>query len=122
MSSKGYYALLVSGIVTKNRLSVELVRRDFLPGEQRDYSETKIVPWTIAGLLQGSRTTLSVEAREDEISIVVDGHEVKTVQDSTYDQGFVGFIVSGPEQATFKNLVVEERNLGRRSVALALDR
>lgn len=122
MSSKGYYALLVSGTVSKNRLSVELVRRDFLPGEQRDYSETKIVPWTITGLLQNSETTLSVEAREDQISIVVDGHEVKTVQDPTYDQGFVGFIVSGPEQATFKNLVVEQKNLSSRSVALTPDR
>lgn len=96
MGSKGYYALLVSGAVNKSRISVELVRRDFLPGEQRDYSETKVVSWTIAGLLQNSGTTLSVEAREDTISIFAGGHEIKTVQDPTYDQGFVGFIVSGP--------------------------
>jgi VWFA-related protein len=108
MSSKGYYALLVSGTVNKSRISVELVRRDFLPGEQRDYSETKIVPWTVSGLLQPSGTTVSVESMGSQITIFADAHEIKTVQDPIYDEGFVGFIVSGPEQAIFKNLVVEQ--------------
>ena len=111
MSSKGYYALLVSGTVNKSRVSVELVRRDFLPGELRDYSEKQIVPWKMAGLLQPSGTTLSVESIGSQITIFADGHEIESVQDPTYDQGFVGFIVSGPEQATFKNLVVEQKGL-----------
>lgn len=51
MNSEGYYALLPSGLVEKKKLSVEVVRRDFLPNQQQDYTETSIVPWTIAGHL-----------------------------------------------------------------------
>jgi Ca-activated chloride channel family protein len=109
MTSRGYYALLLSGILKNKHLSVELVRRDFLPGEDRDYTETQIVPWATAGPPEPSGTNLSVEDTGDQISIFADGQEIKTVRDPTYDQGFVGLIISGAGHVTFKNLAVEER-------------
>ena len=89
MNSKGYYALLLSGIVKKKKLSVELVRRDFLPDTQQDYAETQIVPWTTVAQTTPSGTELSVEDVGNRISISVDGQEVGTVRDGTYDQGWV---------------------------------
>ncbi|MGB7024862.1 MAG: VWA domain-containing protein [Candidatus Acidiferrales bacterium] len=107
MNSNGYYALLLSGIVKKKRLSVELVRRDFLPGTQQDYAETQIVPWTTVVQTAPFGTELSVEDVGNQISISVDGQKVGTVCDGTYNQGWVGFVISGPGRATFKNLLVE---------------
>ena len=79
MNSKGYYALLLSGIVKKKRLSVELVRRDFLSDTQQDYAETQIVPWTAVAQTGPSGTELSVEDVGNQISISVDGQKVGTV-------------------------------------------
>lgn len=109
VNSKGYYALLLSGIPQKKHLSVELVRRDFLPNQQQDYTETQIIPWTIAAPIAPSGTKRSVQDTGNHISIFVDGQEINTVTDPTYNQGWVGLIISGPGQANFKNLVVEQR-------------
>ncbi|HEV2221865.1 MAG TPA: VWA domain-containing protein, partial [Candidatus Acidoferrales bacterium] len=87
MNSKGYYALLIGGIVKKKKLSVELVRRDFLPDTQQDYAETRIVPWTTVAEAAPPGTELSADDIGDQITIFVDGQEVGTVRDSTYDQG-----------------------------------
>lgn len=102
----GYYALLVSGTGEKSTLSVELVRRAFFG---RFYTETQLVPWTKVAQSSASGTELSVEAMGSQISIFVDGQEIKSVQDDTYDRGLSGFVISGPGHAIFKNLVVEQK-------------
>jgi hypothetical protein len=56
-----------------------------------------------------SATELSVKAIGKQISISADGQQVGSVQDNTYDQGYVGFVISGPGRAIFTNLVVEQR-------------
>ncbi|MGB7667214.1 MAG: hypothetical protein WBL66_08150, partial [Candidatus Acidiferrales bacterium] len=56
-----------------------------------------------------SIANISVKAVGGQISIYVDGLEIQTVEDDTYKQGLVGFVISGPGQATFKNLVVEQK-------------
>lgn len=109
MSPKGYYALLLSGIVEKKKLSVALVRRDFVGDTDQDYTETEIVPWTIVENASTPAGELSVEALKDRISILVNGTEVKSVSDDTYNQGLVGLVISGPGRATFRNLVVEQK-------------
>ena len=103
------YALLLSGVVKKKKLSVELVRRDFLPGAEQDYTETQIVPWTTVAQTTSSGTELSAQAIGNQISIFVDGQQVGTVRDGTYNQGWVGLLLSGPGQATFRSLVVEQK-------------
>jgi Ca-activated chloride channel homolog len=113
MNVNGYYALLVSGNTDKDKLSIELVRRDFLGGifgasYSDSYTEVQLVPWTTV-LQPSSGTELSVEAIGTEISVFVDGQEVKSVQDDSYDQGYVGFVISGPGRALFSNLLVQQK-------------
>ncbi|HEV2305567.1 MAG TPA: VWA domain-containing protein [Candidatus Acidoferrales bacterium] len=109
MNVNGYYALLLSGIAKEKELSVELVRRDFLPDTQQDFTETDIVPWTTVAQTATSETELAVDDSGDQISIFVDGQKVKTVRDGTYDEGWVGLVMCGPGHAIFKNLVVEQK-------------
>lgn len=61
MNPNGYHALLVSHIFKKKNWSGELVRRDFLPGTQQDYTETQIVPWTTVAETLPTGTELSAE-------------------------------------------------------------
>jgi hypothetical protein len=101
----GYYALLMSGVVGENDWSLKLVKRDFPAGEK------VIVPWrtVFVPALGRSGTDLSVEAIRDQIFIFVNDQKVISARDDTYDQGYVGFVVSGPGRATFKNLLVEQK-------------
>ena len=109
MNPKGYYALLLSSAGKKGKLSAKLVRRDFLSNYPDNYTETDIVPWAEVERAPASETQLSVQASEDRISIFVDGQPVKTARDNTYSQGWVGFVISGPGHAIFRDLVVRER-------------
>lgn len=107
MNPQGYYALLVRGAVHKDAISVELVRRNF---EGDIYRETQIVPWTeVPAPPSKSGTELSVEDIGDRITVFVGGREVKGVQDGAFAHGLVGFVISGPGRATFRNLVVEQK-------------
>lgn len=109
MSASGYYALLVGGSAGRDKLSVELVRRDFFGDSNNTYTEVQLVPWTMVNQPSASDTELSVEDVGKQISIFVNGQEVKTAQDDTYDQGYVGFVISGPGRAIFRDLVVEQK-------------
>jgi Ca-activated chloride channel homolog len=107
MNLNGCYALLMSRVIDRKKLSVELVRRDF---EGDSYKETEIVPWTeVAPNPSAPTTELSVEVVGDRISMFVDSQEVTTARDDAFSQGLVGFIISGPGRATFRDLVVEQR-------------
>jgi Ca-activated chloride channel homolog len=107
MNLNGCYALLVSRVIDRKKLSVELVRRDF---EGDSYEETEIVPWTeVVANPSASTTELSVEVVGDRISMFVDSQEVTTARDDAFSQGLVGFMISGPGRATFRNLVVDQR-------------
>lgn len=112
MNLSGYYALLVGDSTQKDRLSIELVRRDFLStfygGSYGDsYTETLLVPWTVVVQPPSSETELSAEAVGKQISVFVDGQLLGSVQDDTYDQGYIGFVLSGPGRALFSNLLVQ---------------
>lgn len=106
MNLSGYYALLVSNTTDKNKVSVALVRRALFGNE---YTETTLVPWTTVTQASPAGIQLSADAVGSQISVFVNGEILKTVQDDTYDQGYVGFVISGPGDATFKNLVVQQK-------------
>lgn len=106
MNISGYYALLINGDSNKDKLSVELVRRDFF-GDS--YTEAQLIPWTTVSRPSSSETELSAEAVGKQIWISVDGQELRTVQDDTYDEGYVGFVISGPGRALFSDLLVEQK-------------
>ncbi|MFZ0703556.1 MAG: VWA domain-containing protein [Candidatus Acidiferrales bacterium] len=112
MNLNGYYALLVSPTTDKKNKGkmpaeiVTLVRRD---RQGESYAEATLVPETTVDEPSTSIANISVKAVGGQISIYVDGLEIQTVEDDTYKQGLVGFVISGPGQATFKNLVVEQK-------------
>lgn len=106
MNLQGYYAMLISRASAKRELSVELVKREF---ENNSYRQMEIVPWITVAQASASRIRLSVEAIGDQISMFVNGKEIKTVRDDAFDQGLVGFVISGPGRAIFRNLVVEQK-------------
>lgn len=111
MNTNGYYALLLSSTIdTRNKKKtpaqiVRLIRRDL---EADSYTDTTLVPATTIDATSISTASISVEAVGSQISISVDGQKIQTVQDGIYKQGLVGFIISGPGQAVFKNLIVQE--------------
>jgi len=102
----GYYALLMNGVAGKNDWSVKVVKREF---QSDSYTEKDIVPWTRVFIAARSGTDLSVEEIRDQILIFVNGQKVISARDDTFDQGYVGFVVSGPGRATFRNLLVEPK-------------
>ena len=107
LNQNGYYALLLSGATGTKELSVKLVKREFHGASQK---ETELVPWTnVAARVSASGTEISVEDVGNQISMFVDGQEVKSTRDDSFGQGYVGFVVSGPARATFRNLVVEQK-------------
>lgn len=106
MNIRGYYALLVGGSTNKDKLSIELVRRDYFGSL---YTEHQLIPWTVVVQPPSSETELSAVAVGKQISVFVDGQQVGSVQDDTYDQGYVGFVISGPGRALFSNLLVRQQ-------------
>lgn len=107
MGLDGCYVLLVSGTPGGKTLSVELAKRSF---EGNSYAEAEIVPWTkVAVRPTASGTELAIEAVGSRIAMFVNGQEVKSVRDDAFDQGLIGFVITGPGRATFRNLVVEQR-------------
>jgi hypothetical protein len=85
---------IANNATDRKTLSIELLRRDF---EGDSYTETEIMPWTKAAVRPlTSGTELSVERIGDQISIFVDGQESNSVRDDKFDQGLVGFVISGP--------------------------
>lgn len=116
MGLNGYYALLVNLENGKNTIYVELVKREFEGFYRPDsYTQTQLVPWTELPIpSSNSETQLSVEAVGKQISIFVNGQKVSIVRDDAFDQGWVGFVISGPGHATFRNLLVERAgNIGK---------
>jgi hypothetical protein len=105
LTGDGYYAALLSGNRQRKELSVKLVKR-----HHGSTVETEIVPWSRIDVTQGSRSgiKLAVEAIGSQITIIVDEKEVKRIQDSSFTQGYVGFVISGAERAVFRDLIVEE--------------
>lgn len=49
---------------------------------------------------------LAVEGVGSEITVFLNGQQVARVKDDSYDQGYVGFILSGMGSARFSDLVV----------------
>jgi VWFA-related protein len=110
MNENGYYALLVkkkAGLSTgyKKKLAFEVVARTY---QGDSFAEAVIVPWTTIAY-PADEAQLAVEAVGDQFTISVDGKKVGVAHDDTFAAGYVGFVVSAPAEATFSNLVVEQR-------------
>ncbi len=102
MNELGYYALLISD--SGKDISAELVKV-----QGNGHTQLTIIPWISVVPASLSETEISIEAIEDHISIYVEDQKVKSLVDESFAQGLVGFVISGPGRATFRNLVVEQK-------------
>jgi VWFA-related protein len=111
MNEDGYYALLIKKKVDlstgyKQKLAFEVVARTF---QGDSFAESVIVPWTTVDRASPEEAQLAVEDVGGQITVLVNGRQVGTAHDDTFDGGYVGFTVSAPAYATFSNLIVEQR-------------
>jgi hypothetical protein len=118
VNEKGCYALLVSPSAEhKRKLAFEVVARTF---QGDSFAEAVIVPWTTVEGASATEAHLVVENVGDQIAIFVDGQQVGTVRDDTYTDGYAGFMVSAPAQATFSNFLVEQTSVFHPATSVAL--
>jgi hypothetical protein len=110
LTDRGYYAFLLTTspkAYQADQLSFKLVKKTF-----RGTSEEPIIPWTRipAEKLQQEIATgikLTVEARGDQITLLVGDQQVGCVREATYRSGYVGFVSLGTGRAVFRNLHVQ---------------
>jgi Ca-activated chloride channel family protein len=89
VSESGYYALLLTPPVD-GRVAFELVKGRF------DGTRSEIIPRTaIAELERFGKHALAVECNRGHITLSVDGLQVGSVQDTTFEYGMVGLGVFG---------------------------
>jgi hypothetical protein len=122
MNEDGYYALLISPSKQKVRvlqgkrdqtanahtstLNFEVVARTY---EGNSFAESVVIPWTSVDHASPEQAQLAVEDVGDQITVFVNGRRVDAAHDDSFTGGYVGFTVSAPAHATFRNLLVEER-------------
>jgi Ca-activated chloride channel family protein len=107
MNEKGYYALLVSPSAEyKKKLAFEVVAMTF---QGDSFAVSVIVPWTTVDRASPTEVQLAVQDIGDQIAIFVDGQQVGAAHDQRFTDGHVGFTVAAPAQASFSNLLVEQR-------------
>jgi VWFA-related protein len=126
LNATGCYILLLSGSGRAEHLSFKLVKLPFAQSlnpldSERTWSgpETEIIPWTEISLPRSvsaqtldeiERSTINVECSADRITVLVNGHEVASVNDASFSSGQVGMAAFGKGRAVFQNLYVEERH------------
>lgn len=106
LNNMGYYDLLVSD--TRGLKDV------WFKVEKREYASsrpTEIVPWSTMHLPEAveSGTKIEVECVGSRITVFVNGQQAASAKDDSYDQGYVGFIISGFGRARFRDLLVSEK-------------
>lgn len=107
MNERGYYALLVSSSTERNNnLAFALVAMTF---QGDSFTQSMIMPWTTIDRASPNEVRIVVQDIAEEITISVDGQQVGVTHDGRFADGYVGFTVSAPARATFRNLLVEQR-------------
>ena len=101
LNDLGYYALLIS---TRPALYAELIAKPF-----RAPKAIELMPWVRIGdanqSIAARWVTLAAECRGDEIVVYVDNREIGRVQDTRFQDGYVGMCLFGPGHAVFRDLV-----------------
>jgi Ca-activated chloride channel family protein len=107
ISWRGYYGFLISWSLGRNpRLAFELVARKF---QGDSYVESVIIPWTTIVRESPLEARLTVQDIGDQIMLFVDGRQVGTARDESFDEGNAGLIVDAPAHAIFSNLLLEQK-------------
>jgi hypothetical protein len=117
LNSRGYYAFLLLETNSPDRkgdaLNFKFTRRYW-----SQHSDVDIVPWTIVDDLEsklieeqgrhaGGNVRISVEAKGDRLTMLIDDIHVAELQDGTFPDGYVGMAMFGSGTTLFRDLVVE---------------
>ena len=90
VNESGYYAFLLTPPGDARQMAFELVKGNW------DGTRAEIIPRTpIAELEQFGKHKLAVECNRGQIALSVDGHQVGSVRDTTFQYGLAGFGVFG---------------------------
>lgn len=103
LNERGYYALLLNDFHGAKDIYFKLQKRGY-----QGNTPAEIIPWTPLHLPEAPKSgmKMAVESVGSEITIFLNSQQVARVKDDTYDQGYVGFILSGMGSARFSDLVV----------------
>ncbi len=105
MNDRGYYALLLSDARGRDLL----FKLEKWHHQIREPDE--IIPWTPAHLSEPTESgmEMAVDCVGSQITVSLNGRQVARVKDDTYDQGYVGFILTGAGRTKFRDLVVAQQ-------------
>jgi len=103
LNDKGYYALLLTDARRAKDLRFKVEKWEYRSSEQ-----SEIISWTPVHLSETpeSGVKIAVQCVGSQITVVLNGQQVGRAKDDSYDQGYVGFILSGMGRVKFRDLVV----------------
>lgn len=106
LNDKGYYALLLTDMRGAKDLQFKVEKWEYQGNAQTD-----LIPWTPAHFsdVPLSGMPIAVDCIRGQITVLINGQQVGSVKDDSYDQGYVGFILSGMGRAKFRDLLVTQR-------------
>jgi hypothetical protein len=124
LNEDGYYAVVLNSSLMNDGAAgqplrvteFQLVKTLFTDNGSRRYIE--LIPWTAIDSAALNRApppkavmevhTISVEYRDGQITVIVDGRQVASIQDHTLSRGLVGMAVFGEGSAIFRDLTVQD--------------
>jgi VWFA-related protein len=124
LNEDGYYAVVLSSSLMTDGAAGQplrvtefrLVKTLFTDNGSRRYIE--LIPWTAIDSAALHRApppkavmevhTISVEYRDGQITVIVDGRQVASIQDHTLSRGLAGMAVFGEGSAIFRDLTVQD--------------
>jgi Ca-activated chloride channel homolog len=106
LNGMGYYDLLLTDARGGKDLWFKVEKREYANNHSLE-----IVAWTPVHLSEapGSGMKIAVDCVGSQITIFLNGQQVGRAKDDSYDQGYVGFILSGMGRATFRDLLVSQK-------------
>lgn len=104
LNERGYYAFLITDSGRPNEISFKLIKQFF-----GGFNETVLIPWTDMAVpgAQKRKHQLSVKYDRGQITLQVDGQLAKSIHDTTFSNGLVGFALFGDGRAEFSDLRAE---------------
>jgi hypothetical protein len=106
LNDMGYYALLLTYTRGAKDLWFMVEKQEY-----RTNQPVEIIAWTPVHLLQATEKGLKIELNcvGSQITVFLDSQQVGSAKEDSYDQGYLGFILSGMGRARFSDLVVSQK-------------
>jgi VWFA-related protein len=106
LNGVGYYALLLTYTHGAKDLWFKVQKWEYANNQPAE-----IIPLTPVHIVEASESgiKIGVDCIGSQIVIFLNGQPVGSVKDDSYDQGYVGFILSGTGRAKFRDLLVSQK-------------